>query len=51
MRSTFEETVLHETSVLRKFEVFGAFWEGGFGCFRRDFDGFVIFLAWSRDGK
>ena len=26
MRSTFEETVLHKTSVLRKFDVFGVCW-------------------------
>ena len=54
MRSTFEETVLHETSVFIKCGVvdfFGAFSEGGFGCFRRDFDGFVIILARNPDEK
>ena len=51
MRSTFEETVSHETSVLRHIDVFLVFWEGGFGCFRRDFDEFVKMLAWNRDGK
>ena len=52
MRSTFEETVLHETSVNNKNnDVLGFFLEGGFGRFRRDFVGFVRILAWSRDGK
>ena len=30
---------------------FLAFWEGGFGCFLKDFFGFVKMLAWNRDGK
>ena len=51
MRSTFEETVLHETSVLRKFDVVGVLLEGGVGCFRRDLDGFVIILARNPDEK
>ena len=40
--------------VFRKFDVFdllGAFLEGGVGCFRRDFDGFVGILAWNPDEK
>ena len=51
MRSTFEETVLHKTSVFGTFDVFLTFCEGGFGCFRRDFCEFVNSLAWSLDGK
>ena len=54
MRSTFDETVFQQKSVFRKFDIFDLFGtvsEGGFGCFRRDFDGCVIILAWSRDGK
>ena len=54
MRSTFDETVFRQKSVFRKFDVFkifGAFWEGGFGCVRKYFNGFVIILAWNRDGK
>ena len=30
---------------------FWDFWEGGFGCFRKDFDGFVIILARKNDEK
>ena len=51
MRSTFEETVLHETSVLRNIDVCLAFWEGVVWCFRRDFNEFVRILAWNRDEK
>ena len=54
MRSTFEETVLHETSAFRNVDVcwlFGAFLEGGFGCFLTDFFGVVIILAWNPDEK
>ena len=50
-RSTFEETVLHETSVFRFVLRFLCFWEGDFGCFLRDFNGVVKFLAWNRNGK
>ena len=54
MRSTFEETVLHETSVFRTFDVFGFFGtvlESDFGRFRRDFNGSVIIVARNPDGK
>ena len=54
MRSTFEETVFQQKSVFIQFDVFdmfGAFPEGGFGCFRRDFNGFVIILARNPDEK
>ena len=54
MRSTCEETVLHETSVFRKFDVLGLFGtvlESNLGRFRRDFDGFVIILARNPDEK
>ena len=54
MRSTSEETVLHKTSVFRKFVIFtlsGTFWEGDFGCVLKDFFRLIIILAWNRDGK
>ena len=54
MRSTFEETVFQHKSVFRKcdvFDLFGVFLEGGFGCFRRNLDGFVIILARNPDEK
>ena len=54
MRSTFEETVFRQKSVFRTFDVFdifGDFSEGGFGCFLKDFDGFVIILARNPDEK
>ena len=54
MRSTFDETVFQQKSVFSKFYVFdllGAFLEDGFGCFRRDFDGFVRILARNPDEK
>ena len=54
MRSTFDETVFQQKSVFIKFGVFcllGTFWEDGFGCFRKDFYGFVIILARNPDGK
>ena len=54
MRSTFDETVFQQKSVFRKcgvFDLLGAFLEGGFGCFRKDFDGFVISLARKPDEK
>ena len=54
MRSTFEETVFQQKSVFRKSGVSGicgTFWEGGVGCFRKDFDGFVIILARNPDEK
>ena len=54
MRSTCEETVFQHKSVFRKFDVFdlfGAFSEGDFGCFLRDFNGFVIILARNPDEK
>ena len=53
-RSTFDERVFQQKSVFRKFGVFdplGAFLEGGFGCFRRDFNGCVIVLARNPDEK
>ena len=51
MRSTFEETVLHETSVFGNVDVFLFFFEGDVGCFRTDFDEFVRILAWNLDAK
>ena len=54
MRSTFEETVFRQQSVFRKFDVLyllGVFSEGGFGCFRREFYGFVLILARNPDEK
>ena len=51
MRSTFDETVFQQKSVFRKSEVFLTFWEGDFGCFLKDFNGFVIILAWNPDEK
>ena len=51
MRSTFEETVLHETSVFKKVDVVFVFLKGGFGRFRKDFCEFVGILARNRDGK
>ena len=51
MRSTFEESVFQHKIGVRTNLRFGAFLEGGFGCVRRDFDEFVIVLAWNRDGK
>ena len=54
MRSTFDETVFQHKSVFRNFDVFGlvgTFWEGDFGCFRKDFVGFVKMFAWNLDGK
>jgi hypothetical protein len=45
---------LFKNLVFRKVDVFdlvGAFLEGGFGCFRKDFHGFVIILARNPDGK
>ena len=54
MRSTFDERVFRQKSVFRKcdmFLFFGAFLEGGFGCFRRDVDGFVIILVRNPDEK
>ena len=48
------ENGLFKKSVFRTVDVFdivGAFSEGGFGCFRRDFDGFVIISARNPDGK
>ena len=52
MRSTFQETVLHETSVFKNVDVVGfLFFEGGSGCFRRDRGEFVRILAWNRDDK
>ena len=50
MRSTFEEQN-PEKSVLVQCDVFFIFPEGDFGCFLRDFFGFVRILAWNRDGK
>ena len=54
MRSTFQETVFQQESVFRKIDVFwlvGAFSDGGFGCFRKDFYRFVIILARNPDEK
>ena len=54
MRSTFDETVFQQKSVFRKlcvFYMFGAFLEGGFGCVRKDVDGFVRILARNPDEK
>ena len=54
MRSTFDERVFRQKSVFRNVDVvwlFGDFVEGGFGCFRRDFYGFVIILARNPDEK
>ena len=54
MRSTCEEIVFQQESVFRNCDVFEfvlAFLEGGFRCFRRDFDGFVIILARNPDEK
>ena len=53
MRSTFEETVFQQKSVFSFvfITIFGDLLEGGFGCFRKDFYGFVIILARNPYGK
>ena len=51
-RSTFDERVFRQNSVFIKCGAVGCFWaflEGGFGRFRRDFDGFVIIMARNPD--
>ena len=51
MRSTFEETVLHKTSVFRKLYVFGLFRNVVLGVFEMFLFEFVRILAWNRDEK
>ena len=54
MRSTYDERVFRKKTVFKKLDVFGFFLdllEGGFGCFRRDFDGYVTISARNPDGK
>ena len=53
MRSIFEETVLHETSVFKTdvFRFLGIVLESDFGRFRRDFNGIVIIVVWNREEK
>ena len=47
-KRTFQKSVFRQCGVV---DLFGAFLEGGFGCARRDFDGFVIILARNPDEK
>ena len=54
MRSTCDERVVQQESVFRKCDVLGlvgTFGEGDFGCFLKEFYGFVIIVARNPDEK